>query len=104
MERPLVNAERGAGKNGIIRITGEEKKSGNASELIMRPKATLGTTSAMCFFLVMKQIGATNWKPVYKSEIKPYQNGAYDWNIVNLLTTDIVAEGNIDSEFKMEFF
>lgn len=52
----------------------------------------------------MKQIGATNWKPVYKSEIKPYLNGYFDWNIVNLLTTDIVDEGNIDSEFKIEFY
>jgi hypothetical protein len=68
----LENNERGAGKNGIIKITGEEKKQGNVQELIMKPMATLGTTSGMCFFLVMKQIGATNWKPVYKSEIKPY--------------------------------
>lgn len=70
----------------------------------MRPRATLGTTSGMNFFLVMKQIGATNWKPVYKSEIKPYQKGGFEWNIVNLLTTDVVAEGNIDQEFKIEFF
>lgn len=104
LERPLVNAERGANKNGIIKITGEEKKAGKAQELVMKPRATLGTTSGMCFFLVLKQIGATSWKPVYKSEIKPYQSGAYHWNIVNLLTTDIVDEGNIDQEFKLEFF
>ena len=29
LERPLVNAERGANKNGMIRITGEELKRGN---------------------------------------------------------------------------
>ena len=104
LARPLENNERGAGKNGIIKITGEEKKQGNVQELIMKPMATLGTTSGMCFFLVMKQIGATNWKPVYKSEIKPYQNGAFHWNLLNLLTTDIVDAGNIDSEFKIEFF
>lgn len=100
----MENNERGAGKNGIIKITGEEKKQGNVQELIMKPMATLGTTSGMCFFLVMKQIGATNWKPVYKSEIKPYQNGAFHWNLLNLLTTDIVDAGNIDNEFKIEFF
>jgi vacuolar-type H+-ATPase subunit F/Vma7 len=104
LERALVNAERGINKNGTIKITGEEKKLGNAQELIMRPRATLGTASGMCFFLVMKQIGATNWKPVYKSEIKPFANGAFEWNILNLLTTDIVNEGNIDTEFKIEFF
>jgi hypothetical protein len=58
----------------------------------------------MCFFLVMKQIGATNWKPVYKSEIKPYLNGHFEWNVVNLLSTDVVTDGNIDAEFKIEFF
>jgi len=52
----------------------------------------------------MKQIGATNWKPVYKSELKPVVAGHYDFNLVNLLTTDIVDEGNIDHEFKIEFF
>ena len=104
LERPLESKERAAGKSGIIRVTGEEKKKGNDQELIMRPRATLGQTSGMCFFLVMKQMGAANWKPVYKSEIKSYQNGAFEWNMVNLLTTDIVDEGNIDTEFKIEFF
>ena len=104
LERPLECKERAAGKSGIIRVTGEEKKKGNEQELIMRPRATLGQTSGMCFFLVMKQMGAANWKPVYKSEIKSYQNGAFEWNMVNLLTTDIVDEGNIDTEFKIEFF
>lgn len=70
----------------------------------MKPRATLGTTSGMNFFLVLKQVGATNWKPVYKSEIKPYAGGAFEWNIVNILTTDIVDAGNIDNEFKIEFF
>jgi hypothetical protein len=70
----------------------------------MRPRANLGVTSGMCFFLVMKQIGATNWKPVYKSEIKPYLNGHFEWNVVNLLSTDVVTDGNIDAEFKIEFF
>lgn len=57
LERPLVNAERGAGKNGMIRITGEELKRGNTQELIMKPRATFSSQSGMNFFLVMKQIG-----------------------------------------------
>jgi len=44
------------------------------------------------------------WKPVYKSEIKPFLNGSFEWNTVNLLTTDIVTDGNIDIDFKIEFF
>ena len=89
LAKPLVNNDRGEGKNGIIKITAEEKKPGNTQELIMTPKAKLGV-NGQCFFLVMKQIGATNWKPVYKSELKPLVNGWYTWNLVNLLTTDIV--------------
>ncbi len=85
-------------------ITGEERKKGNEQELIMKPRATLGTSSGQMFFLVMKSIGPTNCKPVYKSEIKPFLNGAFEWNVVNLLTTDVVNEGNIDAEFKIEFF
>lgn len=104
LERPLISNKRAAGKSGLIRITGEEKKAGNTQELIMKPRATLGQTSGMCFFLVRKQISATNWRPVYKSEIKNFLNGAFEWNMVNLLTTDIVDEGNIDAEFKIEFF
>lgn len=102
--RPLVSKERAEGRSGTIKITGEERKLGNAQELIMKPRATLGTASGQMFFLVMKQIGPTNWKPVYKSEIKPFVNGAFEWNVINLLTTDIVNEGNIDAEFKIEFF
>ena len=103
LERPLVNNARGENKNGMIRITAEEKKVGASEEIIMRPKAKLGC-SGYCFFLVCKQIGANNWKPVYKSEIKPLQNGFYDWNMVNLLTSDIAQDGNIDFEFKIEFY
>lgn len=69
----------------------------------MKPRAKLGC-SGQCFFLVMKAMGPTSWKPVYKSENKPLLAGYYDWNIVNLLTTDIVYEGNIDTEFKIEFY
>ncbi len=104
LERPLVNAARGEGRSGVIKITGEEKKLGNTQELVMKPRATLGTNSGQMFFLVMKSIGPTSWKPVYKSEIKPFLNGAFEWNLLTLLTTDVVNEGNIDAEFKIEFF
>lgn len=44
------------------------------------------------------------WKPVYKSEKKSFLNGTFAWNMVNMTTTDIVDGGNIDSEFRIEFF
>ena len=31
-------------------------------------------------------------------------NGAFEWTLINLLTTDIVNEGNIDQDFKIEFY
>lgn len=104
LQAPLVNSARGDGKNGVVRINGDQKTLGSVSELIMKPRAQLGTTMGYCFFMVMKQIGAQNWKPIYKSEIGPCLAGWFEWNIVNLLTTDLVAEGNIDSEFRIEFF
>lgn len=55
------------------------------------------------FFLVLKRINDDKWKPVYKSEIKPRINGKFEWNVVNLLITDVVSEGLLD-EFKIEFF
>lgn len=52
----------------------------------------------------MKRVGATLWKPVYKSEKKPKLDGGFDWNIVNLLSTDIVDRGSIDQDFRIQFF
>lgn len=70
----------------------------------MRVKATFETENGLNFFLVMKQIGQNLWKPVYKSEVKLFINGGYEWNIINLLTVDIVNEGNPNEIFKIEFF
>ena len=55
-------------------------------------------------FLCNEANGLIGWKPVYKSELKPLVNGFYDWNIVNLCTTDVVKDGNIDLKFKIEFY
>lgn len=104
LSRPLECKDRTAGKSGTIKITGEEKKLGNLQEVAIKIKATFGTTAGMNFFLVMKQVGPTNWKPVYKSEIKPFLNGSFEWNMVNLLMSDITRDDNIDQEFKLEFF
>ena len=41
---------------------------------------------------------------MYKSETKPKQMGVYFWNMVNMLSTDLVDAGNIDEIFKIEFF
>lgn len=41
------------------------------------------------FFIIMKKISETQFKPVYKSEIKPVLNNEYEWNTLLLQTTDV---------------
>ena len=43
--------------------------------------------------------GLNNWKLVYKSEITQFNKGAFEWNLVNF-----GLQGNIETEFKIEFF
>lgn len=104
IERPLINNTRAAGKSGTIIITGEEKTRSSGEEIIFKPRATLANGSGMCFIIVMKQIGANNWKPIYKSEIKPATQGAFNWNNVACLCADLVTDGNIDQDFRIEFY
>ena len=89
----------------MIKLTGEESKRVPVQEIIIMPRARIGiTSSALVFFLLMKRISANEWKPMYKSETKPKQMGVYFWNMVNMLSTDLVDAGNIDEIFKIEFF
>lgn len=76
-ERPLVNQKLGEGKAGLIQISGEEKTRAAGEEIVFRPRARLSSSVGMCFIMVMKNISHTNWKPIYKSEIKPAQNGTF---------------------------
>jgi len=41
---------------------------------------------------------------VYKSEIKGQFNKGFEWNVLNLLTSDLVNDNNIDMAFKIEFY
>lgn len=92
----MENPERGRTKNGLIKITGEETKRGELTELIMKPRAVFTDHSGLNYFLVMKRVGLALWKPVYKSEKKAQINGYWEWNTISLLTTDVVEGGNID--------
>lgn len=70
----------------------------------MKPRATFTSTNGMNFFLILKQTGQQNWKPVYKSEIKGQFNKGFEWDVLNLLTSDLTNDNNIDMAFKIEFF
>ena len=99
-----MNPQRAAGKSGNIKITGEEKSaSGSQEEVQMKVRSTFPSSSGMNFFLINKQISPTLWKPIYKSEIKAATKGYFEWNVVNVLSSDLAGE-DVDREVKIEFY
>ena len=65
---PIKNNTRA--KNGIISITGEEKKQGGSSQTINLKLRGSINDSGSVFFLIWKQLMPNKYKPIYKSEIK----------------------------------
>jgi len=69
MSKQLVNAARGEGRSGVIKITGEERVIGSKEEIEMSMRATFPTMTGYNFFLVHKLVNGKAWKPIFKSEI-----------------------------------
>lgn len=69
----------------------------------MKMRANLPSTSGMNFFLIHKQVSGQVWKPIYKSEIQGVRNGAYEWNIVNILSSDLAGD-DIEREVRIDFY
>ena len=57
----------------------------------------------MNFFLVYKQISPQQYKPIYKSEIKPAVGGFFTWAPTQILTSELANE-DAEREIKFEFF
>lgn len=55
------------------------------------------------FFLIHKNMGPNNYKPVYKSEIQSSINGRFNWNLVSILTSELANE-DPEREIRIEFF
>ena len=72
-------------------------------EVVMKLSATFSSTSNMNFFLIHKQIGASIWKPIYKSEIQAAKSGAYHFNMINILTSDLAGD-DIEQPVRIDFF
>jgi hypothetical protein len=70
LERLISNDARAEGKSGLLKVTAEEKTLKSSEEVFMRCSASFPSMTGMYFFLIHKQISATIWKPVYKSEIR----------------------------------
>ena len=103
LERPLLNENRPAGQSGTVMITGEIKSNQTQEEVIMQMRATFPSKSGMNFFLIHKRISGQVWKPIYKSEIQHARNGAFDWNMVSLLSQDLAGD-EIERELRIDFY
>ena len=74
----------------------------NSEIVIFNPVATL-PESGLCFFLIYREMGPDKWTPVYKSEIKRPEGGAFKWNQCQLGSTNLCGD-NIEKPIKIEFF
>ena len=66
-------------------------------------RASFPSTNGMNFFIIYKQINQQTYKPIYKSEIKRPEGGAFKWNQVQIGATDLCKD-EIEREIKIEFF
>ena len=99
-----MNQSRAEGASGLIKITGEERNVGSQEEVQMQMRATFPSMNGYVFFLIHKQLAGQNqWKPIYKSEIKQAINGFFDWNQVNILSSDLAGD-DIEREIRIDFF
>ena len=82
MTKPLVNQKFAAGKAGRIVISAEEvAATANTEVVIFNPIGNL-QDSGLCFFIIYRNIAPGKYTPIYKSEIKRQEGGAFKWNQV----------------------
>lgn len=103
MTKPLINTNRAVNKSGRIVISAEKiEATANTEIVIFNPIATL-SESGLCFFIIYRNIAPGKYSPVYKSEIKRPEQGAFKWNQVQIGATDLCKD-DIEREIKIEFF
>ena len=104
MTKSLENPRKAVNKSGKIIISAEEMAATANTEIcIFNPIAAGMQESGLCFFIILRNIAPSQWTPVYKSEIKRLENGAFRWNQVQRGSTDICKD-DIEREIKFEFF
>ena len=105
LDKPLVNPQRGQGRSGQIKITGDEKQATTSEELRFVVRAPFASRSDMNFFIVYKMLGPGQYRPLYKSEIQSAKAGGnfYEWNMVTLSSADLTG-GDLEREIKIEFY
>jgi len=103
MTKTLLCDKRAAGKSGRIVISAEEvAATANSEIVIFNPVAGL-PESGLCFFIIYRNLAPGKYTPVYKSEIKRPEQGAFKWNQVQIGATDLCKD-EIEREIKIEFF
>jgi len=73
-------------------------------EVLMKMKVNFAATGNMNFFLIHKQIGQNQWKPIYKSELQGSKKGFTEWNLVNVLASDMAGEADVEREVRIDFY
>lgn len=68
--------------------------------MLFSATAVLQRMSGQNFFIVLKRVGATNWKPIYKSELVGVRNNRDTWAQAGMP----VDPTEIEAEFKIEFY
>lgn len=82
MTKSLVSTKRAVNKSGRIVISAEEMvATANAEIVIFNPVGTL-SESGLSFFIIYRNIASGKYTPIYKSEIKRPEGGAFKWNQV----------------------
>ena len=103
MTKTLINPKRKVGTSGRIVISAEEQAAtANTEIVIFNPVANLPEND-VCFFIIYKNLAPGKYTPVYKSEIKRPEQGAFRWNQVQIGATDLCKD-EIEREIKIEFF
>lgn len=98
-----MNPKKKAGWAGQIIITAEEVEATANSEIVcFNPVATLSENS-LSFFILYRNLAPGKFTPIYKSEIKRPESGAFRWNQVQIGATDLCKD-DIEREIKIEFF
>jgi hypothetical protein len=70
---------------------------------MMKLKGDITKDSGPIFFIVWKQLSPSQYKPVYKSEIKSAERGSQNWNAFKLDTQSLCG-GDESQEIKIDFF
>ena len=76
----------------------------NTEHVMFVPEVSgLKDMSGQIFFIIYKNLGPSQYTPVYKSETKAAVGGVVKWNMVQIGTTDLCKD-DVERQINIEFF